>query len=63
MSEAAKKKQPVVKPQDNHASDVQDGELTTKDNHASGGVIKPLDNHASSEPTKPLDNHASGEPA
>ncbi|MFF5183885.1 hypothetical protein ACFY30_08860 [Streptomyces sp. NPDC000345] len=52
----------VIKPLDNHASVVEEGvlatalkdetaedEITTMDNHASGGTAKLLDNHASDE--------------
>ncbi|MGY0017808.1 hypothetical protein [Streptomyces sp. cg35] len=59
----AKKVVGDIKPQDNHASDVEEETLTTLDNHASGGDLKPLDNHASGADLKPLDNHASGETA
>ncbi|MFD4221859.1 hypothetical protein [Streptomyces griseus] len=45
MSDA--KKNPVVKPLDNHATG---GEAKPLDNHATGGTVKPLDNHATGEP-------------
>ncbi|MFF8972273.1 hypothetical protein [Streptomyces sp. NPDC014995] len=59
----AEKNDDVVKPLDNHASVVEEGvlaaatekrpepesEVTTMDNHASGGTVKLLDNHASDE--------------
>ncbi|MFF3845751.1 sigma-like protein [Streptomyces sp. NPDC002328] len=60
----AEKNDDVVKPLDNHASVVEEGvlaaaaagkkpaaepEITTMDNHASGGKPAVLDNHASDE--------------
>ncbi|WP_425245892.1 hypothetical protein [Streptomyces sp. NEAU-NA10] len=59
----AEKNDDVIKPLDNHASFVEEGvlatatekdqpsetEITTLDNHASGGTAKLLDNHASDE--------------
>ncbi|KPC79364.1 MULTISPECIES: hypothetical protein [Streptomyces] len=58
MSEAKKAKDDLLKPQDNHASDAGT-DVTTQDNHASGGGITTLDNHASGEEITTLDNHAS----
>ncbi|MEU3184478.1 sigma-like protein [Streptomyces sp. NPDC006923] len=49
----AKKKDPVLKPQDQHATGTEDAALTTQDQHATGGEIGTLDQHATSEPFKP----------
>ncbi len=52
MSET-KKTEPVLKPQDNHATGTGDDAITTMDNHATGtgdGAATPQDNHATSEP-------------
>ncbi|WP_176710073.1 hypothetical protein [Streptomyces sp. Wb2n-11] len=52
MSET-KKTEPVLKPQDNHATGTGDDAITTMDNHAAGtggGAAAPQDNHATSEP-------------
>ncbi|MEV8033267.1 hypothetical protein ACFYW8_09850 [Streptomyces sp. NPDC002742] len=52
-------KDPVVKPQDQHATGEEavvldqhatDEELIALDQHATGGAIKPLDQHATTEP-------------
>ncbi|GED86374.1 hypothetical protein TNCT6_34590 [Streptomyces sp. 6-11-2] len=59
MSDA--KKDSVVKPLDNHATDLED--VTTLDNHATGGTVTPKDNHATGGTATPQDNHATGEKA
>ncbi|MEU3226839.1 hypothetical protein ABZ695_27265 [Streptomyces sp. NPDC006976] len=56
-----KKSDPILNPQDTHATDVDSG-ATTQDTHATGGTVKPLDTHATGE-VKPLDTHATSEPA
>ncbi|MGW3654224.1 hypothetical protein ACWD6R_00220 [Streptomyces sp. NPDC005151] len=46
----AKKTEPVIKPQDTHATGAESDAVTTLDTHATGGDIKPQDTHATSEP-------------
>ncbi|MCX4394764.1 hypothetical protein OG887_23930 [Streptomyces sp. NBC_00053] len=57
-----KKTDPIVKPQDTHATGAETGSVTTQDTHATGGDIKLTDTHATGG-TKPLDTHATSEPA
>lgn len=46
-----KKKEPVIKPTDIHATGTADsGEVTIKDIHATGGEASTDDIHATSEP-------------
>lgn len=55
-----KKTDPIVKPQDTHATGAETGSVTTQDTHATGGDIKLTDTHATGG-TKPLDTHATSE--
>ncbi|MFF7182856.1 hypothetical protein [Streptomyces sp. NPDC008121] len=57
MSDATEK-EPVIKPQDMHATGGTEGDVTTKDMHATGtgdGLVT-KDMHATSEPFKPVKN-------
>ncbi|MFD5558956.1 MULTISPECIES: hypothetical protein [unclassified Streptomyces] len=47
-----------AQPQDAVSTD--DQILAAKDNHATGGKVKPLDNHATGGTARPADNHATG---
>ncbi|MFD4945813.1 hypothetical protein ACFVYE_30600 [Streptomyces sp. NPDC058239] len=58
----AKKIDPIVKPQDTHATGAETEAVTTLDTHATGGDIKLTDTHATGGDIKPLDTHATSEP-
>lgn len=58
-----KKTDPIIKPQDTHATGEETGTATTQDTHATGGDIKALDTHATGGDIKPQDTHATSEPA
>ncbi|GGS29261.1 hypothetical protein AB0E75_07790 [Streptomyces griseoviridis] len=52
---------PVVKPLDNHVTDVDDTAVTTLDNHVTDGLTAAPAAKAADGTAKPLDNHVTGE--
>ncbi|MFG3528953.1 hypothetical protein ACGF8B_19685 [Streptomyces sp. NPDC047917] len=58
-----KKTDPIIKPQDTHATGAETGSATTQDTHATGGDIKLTDTHATGGDIKLMDTHATSEPA
>ncbi|WP_137988761.1 hypothetical protein [Streptomyces vilmorinianum] len=56
------KTDPVLKPQDQHATGTEENSVTTLDQHATGGDIRTLDQHATGGDITTLDQHATSEP-
>ncbi|MEU6879427.1 hypothetical protein [Streptomyces sp. NPDC046712] len=56
------KNEPVLKPQDQHATGTEEAPVTTQDQHATGGGITTLDQHATGGDINTLDQHATSEP-
>ncbi|MBT2525291.1 sigma-like protein [Streptomyces sp. ISL-99] len=46
----AKSNEPILKPQDQHATGTETGTATTQDQHATGGDATTQDQHATTEP-------------